>query len=174
MIWSAIKKRFIENGLKKGEKVICFTPYNVNKLEEEIASSGIDVNYYKQQDMLYFYHIEDIAKRLDGTKVGFNDMLDMLTGLDSSNPFRVLGTAIPDVSTKDRVTAQIEGERVIHLRFENKPFSFLCPFDISDIEPEERPRWLRELSANHHNLIYATSPDKAVAFETDLLNPVDD
>lgn len=168
-----IKKRFVENGLEKGEKVICFTPCDVNKLEEEITSSGIDVQYYKQQEMLYFYHIEDFTKMPDGPETGFNAMLDMFTA-DSSRTFRVLGTAIPDASTKDRVMAQIKGEKIIHSRFANKPFTFLCPFDISDIEVKERPRWLSELSANHHNLIYATSPDKAVTFDTDLLKPAEE
>ena len=163
-----IKKRFIENGLKKGENVICFTPYAVNNLEKEIKSSGIDVNYYKQKGYLHFYQIEDITKREDGIKAGFSDMLELLTS-NSSETFRVLGTAIPDVSNTERVQAQIEGEKLVHSKFDKKPFTFLCPYDISKIESKQRPLWIKELSANHHNLIYATKPEKAVTFDTDLL-----
>ncbi|MGI9567064.1 MAG: hypothetical protein ACR2LL_08650, partial [Nitrosopumilus sp.] len=43
----AIKKRFIENGFKNDENVICFSPYNISELEDEISSSGIDIDYYK-------------------------------------------------------------------------------------------------------------------------------
>ena len=37
---TAIKKQFIENGLKKGEHTICFTPDDVDLLEKEIAAVG--------------------------------------------------------------------------------------------------------------------------------------
>ena len=169
----AIKKRFIENGLKKNEKVICFTPYDTEDLEKEIRSSGIDVDYYKQHKNLFFYRIEDFMKKEEGFKAGFNDMLDEFTS-DTSRKFRVLGTAIPDVSTQERIQSQIEGEKLIHSRFEKNPFTFVCPFDISKIELGQRPQWLKELSKNHHNLIYATKPENAVTFDTDLLLPTDE
>jgi hypothetical protein len=45
----------------------------------------------------------------------------------------------------------------------------LCYYDISGIEQSKRDEWIRELLRNHHYVIYASEPDKAVAFETILL-----
>jgi hypothetical protein len=33
-----------------------------------------------------------------------------------------------------------------------------------------RDEWIRSLLKNHDHVIYASKPDKAVAFETDLLH----
>lgn len=45
----------------------------------------------------------------------------------------------------------------------------MCYYDISEIEQTMRDEWIRGLLKNHHQAIYATEPDKAVAFETALL-----
>jgi hypothetical protein len=165
---TAIKKQFIENGLKKGEHAICFTPDDVNLLEKEIASSGIDVDSYKQKNLLHFYHIEDITKRADGIKPGFDDIVKQVAA-NSKPPFRFVGKSISDVSTKEGMLAELEIERIFHSGFEKYHCSFLCPYDISGIEPKKRPQWLRQLFSYHHNLIYATTPEKAVTIDTDLL-----
>jgi len=165
---TAIKKRFIENGLKKGEHATCFTPDDVNTLEKEVESSGIDVDSYKRQNLLHFYHIEDISKRPDGIAAGFNDVLKQVTAY-SKPPFRFVGKTISDVSTKEGILAELEVERIFHTGFDNYQCSFLCPYDVSGIEQTKRPQWLRQLFSYHHNLIYATKPEKAVIFETDLL-----
>ncbi len=165
---AAIKGRFIENGLKKQEHVICFTPDDVNLFEKEIESSGIDVDSYKRKNILHFYHIEDITKRKDGIEAGFNDVVKQATA-DSEHPCRFIGKAISDVSTKEGIQAELEVERIFHTGFDNYLCSFLCPYDISGIEKNEKPQWLSQLFSYHHNLIYATKPEKAIAFDTDIL-----
>jgi len=37
------------------------------------------------------------------------------------------------------------------------------------MEQSKRDTWIKGLLKNHHQIIYASRPDKAVAFETDLL-----
>lgn len=165
---AAIKGRFVENGLKKKEHVICFTPDDVSLLEKEIESAGIDVDSYKRENILHFYHIEDITKRKDGVEAGFNDVVKQVTA-DSEYPYRVIGKIISDVSTKEGIQAELEAERIFHTGFENYQCSFLCPYDISGIEQKEKPLWLSQLFSYHHNLIYATKPEKAIAFDTDIL-----
>jgi hypothetical protein len=165
---SIIKKRFIENGLQKGEHTICFTPDNVDLLEKEITSSGIDVDHYKRNNLLHFYHIKDISKKPDEIATGYNDILKQVTA-DSKPPFRFVGKTISDVSTKDGILAELEVERIFHSSFNNYQCSFLCPYDISTIEQKQRSQWIRQLFSYHHNLIYATEPEKAVTFDTDLL-----
>jgi hypothetical protein len=45
----------------------------------------------------------------------------------------------------------------------------LCYYNISGIEQSKRNEWISELLKNHHHVIYASEPDRAVAFETMLL-----
>jgi hypothetical protein len=53
--------------------------------------------------------------------------------------------------------------------FEEFDNSQMCYYDISGIEKSRREEWIRGLLRNHHHVIYASEPDKAVAFETVLL-----
>lgn len=165
---TAVKKRFIENGLKKEEHVICFSPDDVAMLEKEIEASGVDVDSYKRKNRLHFYHVEDITKRPDGIEAGFNDVVKQVTA-DSSYPCRFIGKTISDVSTKEGILAELEVERIFHTGFDDYQCSFLCPYDISGIEKNQRPQWLYQLFSYHHNLIYATKPEKAIVFDTDLV-----
>jgi hypothetical protein len=45
----------------------------------------------------------------------------------------------------------------------------MCYYPISGIEQSRRDEWIRGLLKNHHHVIYASEPDRAVAFETMLL-----
>jgi hypothetical protein len=42
---------------------------------------------------------------------------------------------------------------------------------FSGIEQSKRDEWIRGLLKSHHYVIYASEPDRAVAFETMLLEP---
>ena len=168
-----VKCRYIENGLKKGEHTICITHDDVDKTVDELASSGIDVDYYNRKNLLHVYQIENIMERPDGIIAGYNDLLKKLTA-DSKPPYRFVGRTIPNVCTTEGIKAEIEIEKLFHSNFEKYDCSFLCPYAVNDIEGSRRPFWLKELMANHHNLIYAADPANAVTFDPDLLDTFND
>jgi hypothetical protein len=60
-------------------------------------------------------------------------------------------------------------EKSGHEHFDEFDNSQMCYYDISRIEQSRRHEWIRGLLKNHHHVIYASEPDKAVAFETILL-----
>jgi hypothetical protein len=60
-------------------------------------------------------------------------------------------------------------EKIGHQHFSEFDNSQMCFYDISEIEQSRRDEWIRELLKNHHHVVYASDPDKAVAFETMLL-----
>lgn len=165
---SQIIKQFLENGLKKNEHAVYFSPGDISLLEKEMKSAGLDIDYYKRKNLLHFYQIEDITKRSDGIRAGYDDTLKKITA-DSKEPLRIVGKIIPDVSTKEGILAELQSERIFHMGFDNHNCSFLCPYDVSDIEEKDRSQWIGKLLSLHHNLIYATKPEKAVTFDTDLL-----
>ena len=45
----------------------------------------------------------------------------------------------------------------------------MCYYDIYRLEQTRIDEWIRWLLNNHHHVINASEPDKAVAFETMLL-----
>ena len=54
----SVKYRYIENGLKKGEHSIILTHDDVNSIENEVASYGIDVDNFKRKKLLHIHQIE--------------------------------------------------------------------------------------------------------------------
>ena len=74
-----VKSRYIENGLKKGEHSICITHDDVDKTADELASSGIDVDYFKRKNLLHIYQIENIMEHKDGVKKGCEELIATFT-----------------------------------------------------------------------------------------------
>jgi hypothetical protein len=163
-----IRNRFVENGLKKGETSVCITHDEVSKVENQLATTGIDVDHFKQKNKLYVYHIENLMERKGGVIAGFNDLIKKLTS-DAKPPYRFVGRSIHDISTNKGMEAELVIENIFHSHFSKYQCSFLCTYGVDDIEKTKRSLWLHRLLENHHNLIYATVPEKAVAFESELI-----
>ena len=88
-------------------------------------------------------------------------------------PFRFVGRTIADTETIEGMKIGMEVEKTGHKHFAQFDNSQLCCYDISRMEKSRRSEWISGLLKNHHHLIYATDPDKAVAFETMLLEKVE-
>jgi hypothetical protein len=86
-----------------------------------------------------------------------------------SPPYRFVGGAITDIETKDGMKFTLLLEKTGHLHFDEFSRSQICYYDISKIEPTRKDEWISLLLRNHHYVIYASEPNKAVAFETQLL-----
>jgi hypothetical protein len=86
-------------------------------------------------------------------------------------PYRFVGRTIRDTGTIEGMNLGLAVEKTGHEHFEEFDNSQLCYYDISGIERSKRYEWIRGLLKNHHYVIYASEPDKAVAFESMLLEP---
>lgn len=160
--------RYFLNGLKKGESCIFFTADRPETIEERLSAEGIDVDSYKRKNSLRIHPIE----RSDRGKL---DVLSTLKRLREKStrgmkpPFRFVGRTITDTESKAGMQLGLTLEKAGHEHFEEFDNSQMCYYDISRIEPSMRDKWVRELLKCHHHVIYASEPDKAVAFETLLL-----
>ena len=163
-----VKSKYIKNSLKKREHTICITHENIKYLEQELFSTGLDVDYFKRKNLLHIYQIDNIMKHKDGLRKGLQELLKMITA-ESKPPYNFMGCIIPDVSTKEGMDAELEIEHLFHSNFKSYSSSFLCTYNIEDIAQDQRQSVLENLLANHHHVIYAVEPEEAVAFETDLL-----
>lgn len=162
--------RYLLNGLQKGESCIFFTSDNPEIIEERLFANGIDVDSYKRTNSLRIFRIE----RHDTSKL---DALGTLKSIREEAtrgmkpPYRFVGRTIRDTGTIEGMNLGLVVERTGHEHFEEFDNSQLCYYDISGIEQSKRDEWIGGLLATHHYVIYASEPDKAVAFETMLLEP---
>jgi hypothetical protein len=162
--------RYLLNGLQKGESCIFFTSDKPETIEGRLFAKGIDVDSYKGTNSLRIFFIERSgANRLD--------VLDTLKSIREEAtrgmkpPYRFVGRTIRDTGTIEGMNLGLIVEKTGHEHFEEFDNSQLCYYDISEIEQSKRNEWIRGLLKTHHYVIYASEPDKAVAFETMLLEP---
>ena len=163
-----IISRYFLNGLKKGESCIFFTSDNPKTAQEYLAKEGIDIDMYKRKQILRIYQIE----KSDDNK---HDMIGTLKRIreeateEMKPPYRFVGRTITDTETRAGMELGLALEKTGHEHFHEFNCSQMCYYDISKIEFTSRQKWISELLKNHHYIIYASKPDKAVAFDTSLL-----
>jgi MEDS: MEthanogen/methylotroph, DcmR Sensory domain len=162
--------RYLLNGLQKGESCIFFTADKPETIEERLSVKGIDVDSYKRTNSLRIFHIERYdANKLDALGTLKHIREEATRGMKP--PYRFVGRTIMDTGTIEGMNLGLVVEKTGHEHFEEFDNSQLCYYDISGIEQSRRDEWIRGLLKNHHHVIYASEPDKAVAFETVLLEP---
>jgi hypothetical protein len=163
--------RYLLNGLQKGESCIFFTSDEPEIIEERLFAEGIDVDSYKRTNSLRVFYIErsDTNNKLDALRTLKSIREEATKGMKP--PYRFVGRTITDTGTIDGMNLGMVVEKTGHEHFEEFNNSQLCYYDISGIEQSKRDNWIRGLLKNHHYVIYASEPDKAVAFETKLLEP---
>jgi hypothetical protein len=83
--------------------------------------------------------------------------------------YRLAWRMVIEIGTKNGMKSQILQETTGHQHFDEFNCSQICHYDISRIEPTRKHEWISLLLRNHHYVIYASEPNKAVAFETTLL-----
>jgi hypothetical protein len=160
--------RYLQNGLEKGESCIFFTADDPSIVEAMLSAAGIDVEFYKKNNMLRIFSIE----RSDENKLAILSTLwrvrkEATRGMKP--PYRFTGRTIIDTATVKGMELGMTLEKMGHEHFNDFDNSQLCFYEISSIEPSRRDEWIRGILKNHHHVIYASDPDRAVAFETDLL-----
>jgi MEDS: MEthanogen/methylotroph, DcmR Sensory domain len=164
--------RYFHNGLAKGESCIFYTADRPEVMEKQLSAGGIDVNLFKKKNQLRIYEVE----RSNDNK---HDILHTLNQIREESkksmkpPYRFVGGTITDVKTKDGMKFSILLEQNGHQHFDEFNHSQICYYDISKIEPTRKHEWISSLLRNHHYVIYASEPNKAVAFETVLIEQDD-
>lgn len=163
--------RYLLNGLQRGESCVFFTSDKPETVEERLFAQGIDVDSYKRTNSLRVFCIEssDTNNKLDALVTLKSIREEATQGMKP--PYRFVGRTITDTGTIEGMSLGLVVEKTGHEHFEEFDNSQLCYYDISGIEQSKRDEWIRELLKNHHYVIYASEPDKAVAFETMLLEP---
>jgi hypothetical protein len=167
--------RYLHNGLAKGESCIFKTADRPEIIEKQLSADGIDVHSFKKKNLLRIYEVErsDDNKHdiLHAFKQRVHEIEESTKGMKL--PYRFVGKTVSDIETKDGMKFGILLEKAGHQHFDELNCSLLCYYDISKMESTRRHEWISSLLRNHHYVIYAAEPNKAVAFETSLLEQED-
>ena len=164
--------RYLLNGFDKGGSCVFFTDLDPKVIERRLSAQGVDVGKYEKEDRLRIFHTE----RSDGGKA---DVLKTLRTIRAEStrgmkpPFRFVGRTITDIESVDGMLLGMHLEKTGQEHFEEFDNSQLCFYDIRKMERSRRDEWVRGLLESHHQVIYASDPSRAVAFETSLLEEED-
>lgn len=154
--------RYLLNGLKKGESCIFFTSDNLETVRTRLSAEGIDA------DLLRIFQIaRDYKNRPDALSILKTIREEATIGMKP--PYRFVGRTITDTETIEGMKLGLLVEKTGNDHFQEFDCSQMCYYDISGIERSMKDEWIKGLLKNHDHIIYASKPDKAVAFETDLL-----
>jgi DcmR-like sensory protein len=163
-----IVARYFLNGFKMRGSCIFFTDDDPRVIERRLSAQGIEVDTYKKENRLRIFHTETS----DEGKRDFLKTLKIIRAESTKGmkpPFRFVGRTITDIESVGGMLLGMGMEKMGQDHFEEFDNSQLCFYDIRKMERSRRDEWVRGLLENHHEVIYASDPDKAVAFETSLL-----
>lgn len=149
-----IEFRFIKNGLVMGENCLYVTSEDPVGLVIKFLSYGIPLHYFESEKLRIIQVQEKCGEKEGMIKQYKKQISEILESLVA--PYRIAGRLVPDVKTIDGMSVQIEMEKSLHSGFDDHGGSIMCIFDISKIEQSKRKKWLEQLRANHHVVIYAS------------------
>ena len=148
-----IEFRFIKNGLLKGEQCIYATEEDSGSIVLKLLNYGITLPYFQSRKLRVMQMRERCGDHDEILRKCKKDIEEMRQGLVP--PFRIVSRIVPNVSTLDGISVELELEKMVHRHFDDFCGSLMCPYDISGIEKTKRKQWLEELRLTHHVCIYA-------------------
>ena len=159
---------FILKGLERGETCVYLTLERPEKVEGILSKSGINVESFKQRNLLRVHTI----KHSDVNEGNPYDnlrkvILESTIGLRP--PFRFYRNFVPIEKSVKGMKLELVYERLLHEHFKSLDLSLMCRHDLSEIDKSERTDFVETLLKNHHQVIYASEPEKAIAFDPSLL-----
>jgi hypothetical protein len=167
--------RYFSKGLEKGESCVFFTDEDPKKIRRMLTSQGLDVERYEKANTLRIFQMP----KPDSSNQQI-DVLTILRGIRSASttgmkrPFRFAGRTIPDIESRNGIMQGMVVERTGQEHFDEFDNAQMCFYDIRKIEPTKKDEWIKQLLENHHKVIFASDPDRAVAFDTSIAEGVED
>jgi hypothetical protein len=163
--------RYFQNGLDAGDSCIFLTDEDPKAIERRLRSQGIDVDRYVKESRLRIFHPDPSIGKRDVLRTQRAMVAESTRGMKP--PFRLAGRTIPDIESKNGMRLGMRLEKTGQEHFEEFDISLLCFYDVRKLESSRRDEWVGGLLENHQQVIYASDPDKAVGFETSLLEAED-
>ncbi len=163
-----VTSHYISKGLERGESCVYLTFGDPTRVERELSKSGIDVESSKQRNLLRVYTI----KRSDVNRGNPYDNLRKVireSTIGLRPPYRFYRNFVPVEKSLKGMKLELLYEQLLHQNFKSLDLSLMCRHDLSEIEKSARTDFVETLLRNHHQVIYASEPENAIAFDPSLL-----
>jgi hypothetical protein len=160
--------RYLQNGIAKGGSGVFFTDEDPAAIRRRLDAQGLDVRTCEKERRLRIFSIATS----DSGKTGAMETLRAIRKESTRGmkpPFRFVGRTIIDIESVNGMLQGMALEKMGNDHFQEFDNSQLCFYDLRKLEPSRRSEGIRGLLENHRSVIYASGPEKAVAFETSLL-----
>ncbi len=165
-----IQFQFIKNGLLRGQQCIYAMQGDTKSLEDQMAYSGIHVEEFKRKDLLRFYQIPNAMDDPEGPLKGAEKITNKIFA-DSKPPFRVVSVLVPEINSDAQMAAALDIERNCHSSVINLQCSWLCPYDLENIEDSMKEEFMDRVTQSHHAVITASKLGLGIAFDVPKPQP---
>ena len=159
-----IQFRFINKGLLKGENCIYATHGDTKFIEDQMAYSGINVEEFKRKNLLHVYQIPIAMDDPEGALKGAEKIMKKIFA-DSGPPFRVVSVLVPEIDSDARMAAGLDIERNCHSSFNSLQCSWLCSYDVANIDDSRKDVFMDGIMRNHHAVIVTNKRGLGIAFD---------
>jgi len=159
----SIQFSFLKKGLEKGEPGIYVMPYEKDVIEKEMKNYGIDVDKYKKDNLLNVYQSPYAVHYPQEDP--FDTLLRKIFPVDTTVPHRIVGMIDFDMSTKKGMETFLQSEKKSDSIFHSFNGSWMCTYNTSEIPPENRLNWIKELIKTHDTVIFTSSKGDGICFD---------
>ena len=149
-----IEFRFIKNGLADGETCVYVTHEDSGLIVLQFLNYGIPMQYFQNGKLRVIQMHETCSTGEAMFEKSKKRVEEILEGLIP--PYRIVGRIVPNISTLDGMSVQMDLEKKTHACFEDFRGSVMCTYDVSTIEKTKRKTWMESLRKTHHTIIHAT------------------
>ena len=155
-----IQTRFLKNALEKGETCAYLSYKNPSEIVQMLKNNGLDVDYYVGTKKLQVLQIHPPKNEKESEEFFEKKVKSLFS--DSFSPTTIVGEPLSELSKKENMKIKIKLEKELHDFADNK-FSILCPYHNSEIESEEKSKWLSELFKSHDGAIFSPKDSKGLS-----------
>ena len=155
---------FLKNGLEKGEHCIYAMMEDTNIVEKNMSAYGIDVQKFLKNNLLHIYKIPD---SYDYSKDPITEAKKFWKKVMSNTtpPLRIFSTFTRQLHQKDAIECQTRIEEYLDSHYDTIQGTWICPYNVTNIESENRLKWIKKLISSHESAIFAPSLGKGMAFD---------
>ena len=165
-----IQFQFIKNGLLRGHHCIYAMQGDTKFIEDQMAYSGIHVEEFKTKDLLHFYQIPNVMEDPEGALKGANKIMNKMFA-NSKPPFRIISLFVSEINSDAQMSAALDIEHIFHSSFSNLQCSWLCPYDLRNIEDGRKEVFMDKVMRNHHAVINTGKYGLGIAFDVPKRQP---
>lgn len=155
---------FIKNGLEKGEHCIYAMTDEIEIVKKNMSDYGIDSEKFLRNNLLHIYKIPDSYDYSKDPILEAKKFWEKIMA-NTVPPLRIFSTFTRQIHEKSAIECQIRIEEFLDSEYETIQGTWICPYNVTNIESENQLKWIKKLVSSHESVIFVPSIGKGMAFD---------